>query len=172
MALLILSFLLLVAGGLITWLAGRVRRRVGLPEGRVISADMGRWRRPERPLFSGRYALTGRPDYLVSSGKDLIPVEVKSGRAPGQPYPSHLLQLGAYCLLVAETTGRRPPYGIIRYADRTFQVPYTRQLEEEVLATLDSLRSALRTGEAPRDHDNPRRCAACGFRKDCDQALV
>ena len=137
----------------------------------MIAADVGAWQRLDRPLFSRRHRLTGRPDYIVADGRDLIPVEVKSGPSPAQPYASHLLQLAAYCLLVAETSGRRPPYGILHYADRTFEIPYTPELEEEVLAMLEAMREDLSKGNASRNHDNPRRCVACGYRLYCDQTL-
>jgi len=163
---------LLILGLALLWLARQTRARAGLPRGRVIAADMGAWRRLDRPLFSRRHLLTGRPDYIVADGPDLIPVEVKSARAPARPYDSHVLQLAAYCLLVAETSGRRPPYGILHYADRTFEVPFTRELEEELLTVLEMMREDLAAGRADRDHDDPRRCAACGHRLQCDQALT
>ncbi len=45
----------------------------------------------------------------------IVPVEIKSCRSPrsGVPYPSHRVQLLAYCALVEETYGRAPPYGIL-----------------------------------------------------------
>ncbi len=167
-----LFFVLLVFGLALLWLARRGRARTGLPQGRVVAADVGEWQRLDRPLFSRRHRLTGRPDYIVADGLDLVPVEVKSARAPVRPYSSHVLQLAAYCLLLAETSGRRPPYGILRYADRTFEISYTRGLEEELLAVLEAMRDDLAAGDAPRDHDDPRRCAACGHREQCDEALV
>jgi CRISPR-associated exonuclease Cas4 len=166
-----LILLLLLVGAVLLWLARRLRARSGLPAGRVVAADVGPWRRLDRPLFSRRHGLTGRPDYVVADGADLIPVEVKSARAPARPYASHVLQLAAYCLLVAETSGRRPPYGILRYADRTFQIPYTRELEEQLLEVLEAMREDLAAGDAPRRHQDPRRCAACGYREVCDEAL-
>jgi len=166
-----LALFLLLVGAVLLWLARRLRARSGLPAGRVVAADVGPWRRLDRPLFSRRYGLTGRPDYVVADGADLIPVEVKSARAPARPYASHILQLAAYCLLVAETSGRRPPYGILRYADRTFQIPYTRELEEQLLEVLEAMRDDLAAGDAPRRHQDPRRCAACGYREVCDEAL-
>ncbi len=167
----IIILLLIFLGIALLWLARRLRARSGLPRGRVIAADVGAWRRLDRPLFSHRYRLTGRPDYIVADGTDLIPVEVKSARAPAYPRPSHVLQLAAYCLLVDETSGRRPPYGILRYADRTFQIPYTRELEEQLLAVLEDMRGDLAAGDAPRRHNDPRRCAACGYRDVCDEVL-
>lgn len=166
-----LVLLLFLVGLALLWLARRLRARSGLPAGRVVAADVGPWQRLDRPLFSRRYGLTGRPDYIVADGADLIPVEVKSARAPARPYASHILQLAAYCLLVAETSGRRPPYGILRYADRTFQIPYTRELEEQLLDILEEMRGDLAAGDAPRRHRDPRRCAACGYRDVCEEAL-
>jgi CRISPR-associated exonuclease Cas4 len=164
-------FALLAVGFLLLWLSRRGRARSGLPQGRVIYADTGGWNRLDQPLFSHEFRITGKPDYLVADGADVIPVEVKSGRAPAQPYPSHLLQLAAYCLLVEECFGRQPPYGIIKYDGRTFEIDYTPELEEELLATLDDMRADLAEGDAPRSHDEPRRCRACGHREQCDQQL-
>jgi CRISPR-associated exonuclease Cas4 len=163
---------LLALGGFLLWLAGRGRERSGVPAGRLIYTDTGGWRRPEHPLFSDRYRLTGKPDYLVEEDGVVVPVEVKSGRAPAQPYDSHVLQLAAYCLLVEERYGQRPERGIIKYADRTFAVDYTPALEEALLATMDQMRDDLTAGGAVRSHDEPRRCRACGHRQQCDQRLA
>lgn len=164
-------FALLALGLLLLWLARRGRVRSGLPEGRVVYTDTGGWRRPERPLFSSRLRITGKPDYLVDDGAEIIPVEVKSGHAPAQPYNSHLLQLAAYCLLVDETYRRRPSHGIIKYGNRAFEIEYTAALEEELLATVEDMRLDLKAGGAPRNHADPRRCRACGHRDVCDQKL-
>lgn len=166
------ALLLILVGLALLWLARRMRAQTGLPPGRIVATDVGPWQRLDRPLLSHRHRLIGRPDYIVADGADLIPVEVKSAHAPARPHASHVLQLAAYCLLVAETSGRRPPYGLLRYADRTFQIPYTRELEEEVLALLDAIREDLDADDVPRRHQDPRRCRRCGYRPFCDQALA
>jgi CRISPR-associated exonuclease Cas4 len=165
-------FGLLALGLLLLWLAQQKRARSGLPQGRVIYTDTGGWNRLERPLFSREFLLTGKPDYLVADGDDVIPVEVKSSRAPARPHPSHILQLAAYCLLVEECYGRCPPYGIIKYADRTFEIDYTPELEDELLATLDDMRDDLDHDDAPRNHDDPVRCQFCGYSQHCEQNLI
>ena len=164
-------FSLLALGLLLLWLARRGRAHSGLPQGRVIYADTGGWNRLDQPLFSHEFLITGKPDYLVADDDDVIPVEVKSGRAPARPYPSHIPQLAAYCLLVEECYGRQPSYGIIKYDDCTFEVDYTPELEDELLTTLDDMRADLADGDAPRSHDEVRRCRACGHREQCDQRL-
>lgn len=165
-------FFLLALGLLLLWLAQRGWARSGLPQGRVVYTDTGGWNRLERPLFSRQSLLTGKPDYLIADGADVIPVEVKSSRAPAQPYPSHLLQLAAYCLLVEECYRRRPPYGIVKYADRAFEVEYTPELEDQLLTILECMRTDLTDGNAPRSHEEPRRCQACGYRRWCEQGLA
>jgi CRISPR-associated exonuclease Cas4 len=158
------------------WLAKRNRAVTRLPAGRLVYSDTTRWQPVERPLFSRPHLLTGRPDYLVRHGRDVIPIEVKSGRAPSHgPYASHILQLAAYCLLVEESYERRPPYGIILYAaddDQAYEIDYDAELGAELLSVLDDMRWALDRGDAPRDHDEVSRCQGCGYRANCDQALA
>ena len=168
----VLAFFLLVLALVLILAARGIRARTGLPRGRVIYTDTARSERPMRPLFSVGLNLAGRPDYLVTQGRELIPVEVKSRPAPPEPYPSHVLQLGAYCVLVEETTGRRPPYGILRYADRSFEIPFTKDLETRVLETLEAMRADLKAGDAPRDHDDSHRCRACAYREQCPESLM
>ncbi len=167
-----LAGLLLALALLALWLAARQRKAAGLPEGRVIAADMGRWKRPEKPLYDAETGLTGRPDYLVEQRGVLIPVEVKSAWAPAEPREGHLFQLAAYCLLVERSSGKRPPYGILHYRNRTFAIEYTPGLEAELRALLDEMHEAQqRRGEAHRSHEEPSRCARCGYKGVCEEKI-
>jgi CRISPR-associated exonuclease Cas4 len=175
----ILAAAALLGGWLALRRATRTRQAAGLPSGRVVYADTGGWRPADEPFFSATYGLTGKPDYLVETREGPIPIEVKSSAAPFHPYSSHVLQLTAYCLLVEENTGQAPPYGLIKYADAIFEVDYTPALRRELLALLDAmhrLRSQSNQQRArsgvPRSHDEPRRCAGCGYRQICDQSLA
>jgi len=170
-------FLLLIAAlaavGVVLLLRARALwRQSGLPAGRVAYSDTGAWRRCERPLVSQRYRLSGRPDYLVQVQGAPIPVEVKAARCPAVPYRAYVMQLAAYCLLIEETRGQAPPYGLLRYCDDTVRVDYTPQLRAELLAALEDMRRARVTGDASRSHDEPARCRRCGYRHACDQRLA
>jgi CRISPR-associated exonuclease Cas4 len=114
----------------------------------------------------------GKPDYLVKTGRGLIPVEVKSGPAPAVPYLGHLLQLAAYCLLVEETTGHAPPHGLLKYTDALYEVDFTPELRRELLVTLDEIRQARQAPTAHRSHQQPGKCAACGYRYTCDESIT
>ncbi len=168
----IAAVILIALGLLLLWLAQRGRTRSGLPDGKVTYADAGGWRRSEHALFSHELRLTGKPDYIVGCGADIIPVEVKSRRAPERPYPSHVLQPAAYCLLVEKEYGRRPTHGIIEYADRSFTVDYVPGLEHELLRTLECTRRDLSAGSASRNHSEGHRCTACGHRRHCEHRLA
>ena len=148
------------------------RKEAGLPGGRIIYSDTRGWGKVEKPLFYTALELTGKPDYLVQQNGKIIPVEVKSGRAPNAPYDSHIYQLAAYCLLVEKTYKTRPPYGIIHYENRDFAIDYTRELEESLIDLLADMKRDEYKKDVPRSHEQAARCARCGFRNVCDQRLA
>ncbi len=115
--------------------------------------------------------LTGRPDYLVQQDDRLIPVEVKTGRTPDEPYDSHIYQVAVYCYLVHKSTGKRPPHGIIHYPGRDFAIDYTHELETALLDLLANMRIDERRADVPRSHEDAARCRRCGFRDTCDRRL-
>src|SRR5829696_1707598 len=167
-----LPFALLLLALLLFYLARRTRAASGLPTGRVVYSDTGGWTRNEAPLYSAALQLTGKPDYLVAQrGGGVVPVEVKSATAPaGGAHEGHVYQLAAYCALVAETTGRRPAFGLIKYADRTLEIRYTRELEADLRQLLSEIRAARVAADVPRSHENPARCRGCGVQAVCDQS--
>jgi CRISPR-associated exonuclease Cas4 len=153
--------------------ASTLRKKSGLPSGAVIYSDSGTWFEQAETLFDNQFQLAGKPDYLVEQ-KDgsIIPVEVKSGKAPQEPHEGHILQLAAYCLLVEKNYGQRPTHGIIQYKDKAFAVDYTQDLEEDLLDVIADMRSDLFRNNVSRSHEDWRRCSRCGLRKDCYERLA
>ena len=166
-----IALLLIFIAIIFFWQSNRQRQSAGLPGGRVIYTDTRGWGKLEKPLFYAALELTGKPDYLVQQDGQIIPVEVKSGRAPEAPYDSHIYQLASYCLLVEKTYGKRPPYGIIHYETRDFAVDYTQELEQSLLELLTEMKRDQHKNDIPRSHEQAVRCKRCGFRKVCDQKL-
>ncbi len=172
--LLILLVALLLIGLWLLILSRRRRVRGGLPAGEVVYSDSRAWQPVARPLISRRYGLIGKPDYLVevARGQAPVPVEVKTGRRPSQPYPGHIMQLAAYCLLVEEQWQTAPPYGLIHYGeDATFRIDYTPALRTELLAVLAEMRAASAAPDVTRSHQEPARCRRCGVAHACDARL-
>ena len=164
---------LVLLAGLSLWFGIRMRRSTGIPWARVVTQDTLReGYPPERPLYSRRYGLTGRPDYVIERRGALVPVEVKPGRIASEPYESDLMQLVSYCLLIEETTGHAPPYGLLRYSEHTFRIDYTLDLRDALLDLLDEMRDTLDDSDCARSHDDWHRCASCGFATQCDESLA
>jgi len=114
-----------------------MRRKVGLPVGNVIYSDSQR--EPGEVLKSKSIPLVGKPDYIMRKDGFVIPFELKRGKTPVQPYPSHLAQLYAYCMLVEENYGIRPPYGIIDYPDQDFRLEYGPGTEDHLKLTIKEM---------------------------------
>jgi CRISPR-associated exonuclease Cas4 len=169
-----LSLLLisLAMAALLYYRGQRLREQSGLPAGEVLYTDHGAWFANAEQLTAAEFRLVGKPDYLVRQRNgEIIPVELKTAKAPAEPWEGHILQLAAYCLLVEQTYGRRPSYGILQYRDRAFAVDYTPDLEEDLLELLAEMRSTSLELEVDRDHSDWRRCSGCGFSQQCDQRL-
>ena len=166
------GLLLLLFAFILFFISGRQRRASGLPSGRVIYTDTRAWGKVEKPFFDRTLNLTGMPDYLVEQNGRIIPVELKTGRAPKAPYDSHIFQLAVYCLLVHRTTGKRPSHGIIHYPGRDFAVDYTSDLENALLDLIADMRIDEQRAEVQRSHEDEQRCRCCGFHTICDQRLA
>jgi CRISPR-associated exonuclease Cas4 len=153
----------------LSW-AGRLRTASGVPQGDILSRDTDAEERG-KPLYSERYGLTGTPDYIVKTSGGLVPVEVKPGRKETEPHESHLLQVLAYCLLLEEREGKRPPYGLLKYSNNSFKVDYNNETRAYLLDVMATMRQSAVEDEVPRNHEQAQRCRACGYRSICDESL-
>ena len=168
--------LLVLVGGALLWMSRRAHEQTGLPQGEVIYSDVGIGQAVEKPIFSRRFGIVGRPDYLVTvkeAGRNfIIPVEVKSRQRPPAPFDSHILQLAAYCLLVEDHYKQRPPYGLLRYADATLKLPFTNEVRQLALDIAAEIRTSRTATDVARQHHDFGRCRGCGYRAACgEQAL-
>jgi len=160
--------LLLVLGALayvgLGWLQARRRQRLGFAQARVLAADDSALGAPT--LRSARFRLVGRPDHVVRVGRQLIPVEQKPRARRVQD--SHVMQVAAQCLLVSDVYGVRPPYGVLVLADgERHRVPFTRELEQRLLATLEQMHAWLASDGEPGARWMGGRCRACGYFATC-----
>jgi CRISPR-associated protein Cas4 len=148
-------------------LARWVRRRraaLGISQGRIVSADDSLIRAPT--LRSARLGLVGRCDHLLRVGDAYVPVEQKPSARRLQQ--SHILQVGALCLLVRDVYGVRPPYGVVVLADGSQErVTFSEELERGVVRTMAEIRRILATGEPPGPRWMGAKCRACGYRPLC-----
>jgi CRISPR-associated exonuclease Cas4 len=121
---------------------------------------------------SEKYGLSGRPDYIIKVNDNLIPVEEKTGRTPRGPLFSHILQIAAYCLLIEDSTGTLPPYGLVKYPEHEHEIEYNEDLKKVLLEKLDEMRTIMKTGDAHRNHERPGKCKNCSRREICPERLA
>ena len=129
----------------------------------------------ETPVLKSRkYNLAGRPDFMIKENDLRIPVEVKTGRRPKAPFFSHVLQIGAYCLLSEETFQKSPTHGQIRYGfeNEPHNVDWEPKLKTLVLEKIEEMNDVLegRT-KAHRNHKRVGKCNNCSRRKGCPERL-
>lgn len=169
------GILVLLLAILFSRLSSHSTQATGLPglHVSVVYNDSGAQEEVEKPLFSEQYGLTGKPDYVLRTRQGLVPVELKPLRRSEQPYESDIMQLAGYCLLLEDVWGVVPPYGLLRYQEKTFRIEWNAQLRAALLETLAEMREldgfpAYQDGPMPEpQHDMTVRCRSCGFRYIC-----
>ena len=125
-------------------------------------------------LKSRKYNLAGRPDYMIKENDLHLPVEVKTGRRPKAPFFSHVLQIGAYCLLSEETFQKSPSHGQIRYGfeNEPHNVEWEPKLKNLVVEKIEEMNDILdEKMEAHRNHKRAGKCNSCSRRKGCPERL-
>lgn len=167
-----LAIIIFFLGVLILLVSHFQRKKSGIPTGEIVYTDTSAWKALTKPLFDPDLRLTGKPDYLVKQGANIIPIEVKSSRAPESPYKGHILQLAAYCYLVSVEFKERPAFGYIHYKDKTFKVPYSDSLENELISVINAIKTLEYQPGVDRSHQSPGRCRGCGYVSICDQKIA
>lgn len=164
---------LLFLAGTTLYVAQRLTQRVGLPWSHAISADTTDTGLAHVPLLvDDTLQLVGKPDYIVRRGGHFIPVEVKPLRKAKRPYESDIYQLMAYCLLIERTYGKRPPYGLLRYANHTFRIDYDDDMADDIIQIVLQMHDLHDVDEVQRNHNSITRCRGCGFWRQCTQSLI
>ena len=156
-----------------------LRRRTGFAftgnaQSVIVASDVG----TERSLLLRHpiLGIRGKPDYLVETDvgdrRLLVPLELKPTRHSRRLYDSDRAQIGAYLLALRGTfPDRASDVGYVRYAEQTFAVRLTPELEQEVERIAAAVRRGRRALVLHRSHNIRARCRACPVRGECDEAL-
>jgi CRISPR-associated exonuclease Cas4 len=144
---LIASFFVIGLGLILLFFVSRSKRSLGVLTQEVTYRDTEK--EPGKTMYAKTLPLVGKPDYLVRDQGIVIPVEVKTGKTPSFPYDNHTMQLMAYCLLVEENLGVRPPGGYLKYPDKEFKIKYTPEAEQSVRDLVAEITRAKESGTEP-----------------------
>ncbi len=141
----IIFIVLLVIISILLIILLSMKLRLGSLTNNVIYSDTDK--QPGQVIYAKSLPLVGKPDYLIRHKDSIYPVEVKTGRTPKAPYPNHIIQLMAYCLLVEENYGAKPRIGFIKYPEAEFQIEYTYKAKQEVKALVNELLNLKQTNK-------------------------
>lgn len=143
--LLIISFIIIIVGFLGLLILQRRKNSFGILSGKRLYEDSEK--RPGEILTAKTIPLVGKPDYLIEEKGIIIPIEIKTGSTPDSPYLNHTMQLMAYCLLVEEYFGQRPPGGYLKYPYKEFKISYTKEAEQSIRDVVSEILKKKKTGE-------------------------
>lgn len=129
----------------------------------------------ELHLHSELLGLQGKVDALRRRDGQLIAYEHKRGRCmrgeqkQAEAWPSDRIQLGAYAMMLEQSSGAPVPEGRIRYhADGlTVRVPIDEALRAEVQRSIERARELMMQSERPPVAQNERLCARCSLAPVC-----
>jgi len=145
-----------------------LKRKYMIPDGRIMYSDLNV---PAKTLFSKRYGLTGKPDYIVKKDNQYTPIEVKSS-SQNYPQKSHMLQLAAYCQLIEDNYKTFVPYGIIAYKNTNYKISFDPKLRFELESTIKKMRIVLKKKKVELNHNDVSRCVSCSMRSFCKSKLI
>lgn len=147
----------------------RLKIKHKIQAGEITYSDLNT---PAKPLFSKRYRISGKPDYIVKRNGHYFPVEIKTGDHY-EPKKNHIFQLAAYCQILEENYGSFIPYGILVYSDTSqqFKIPFNPKMRFELESTVNKMRKSLKTSKIKRNHNDSKRCKSCSMRTYCDKKI-
>lgn len=146
----------------------KIKKMYKIQQGKIAYSDLNK---PAKPLFSKRYRITGKPDYVIRRNNCYIPVEIKTGRQ-NSPQKNHIFQLAAYCHLLEENYGCFVPYGILVYdTHQQYKIPFDPKMRYELESTLKQMRILLKNKNFIRNHNDSNKCINCSMRVYCKSKL-
>ena len=142
--------------------------------GRELHASLEDKHKDSINIVSPRLGLQGCVDFIRCDRKELIPVEVKRGRAKRTDtglagWPSDVLQVGAYAMLLEESLETSVRRARIHYArdGAWVQVAVTDDLREDVQKAVGEARRLSASLRRPPVAENQNLCKHCSLAGVC-----
>ena len=142
--------------------------------GRELHASLERKHKDSMHVVSARLGLQGRVDFIRSEKEDLIPVEVKRGRARRTEaglagWPSDVLQVGAYAMLLEDLRKTSVRHARIHYARDSawVHVAVTDDLRNDVRKAIAEARRLSASSRRPPVAENRNLCTHCSLSGVC-----
>lgn len=140
------------------------KKEIGVKRASSIYSD----EKGTKMLIAQELGIQGKPDMIFETWvlRKYIPLEIKSGKLKDEiPHQGDLYQLVIYFLLVEAEYGKRPPYGKLVYANKTFKIRNTAKLRKTVLKTVQEMRAMLENECMPQASPDYMKCKHCVCRE-------
>ena len=114
--------------------------------------------------------LKGIIDQIYKYEEGLVPIELKTGKAPREGvWPGHKIQVAAYVLLLEGKFNQEIKEGFVHYleVEQKRHVPINAFLRIEVKELINKVNSLVTSLEIPDFCGNDNKCRVCGLRENC-----
>ena len=144
----------------------KLKRESGLSEQSEMVAAKGSSRLAARSLLSESLGISSKPDAIVKDGSAVIPVAVHP--LTNKVRDRHVIPMLVHLCLLEETSGRRPPYGVLVMGrkERRVQIANTEEKQRWLESLVDEMRSIL-DGVPAVPAPNVPKCKHCDVRTVC-----
>lgn len=122
---------------------------------------------PEIKIVSETLGLVGVIDQL---DENFVPIEIKTGKPPRDGvWKEHMVQLGAYMLLLTEHAGKEVNHGFVDYraVNERRKIVMNPFLKDEILALIPRVNFLLQQSALPEKVKEEWKCKKCGIRETC-----
>lgn len=162
------GIILILLGLYYSWRHYHIQQSQHIPQGKITYSDL---HIPEKSLYSPRYRLAGKPDYIVKQKDSLLPVEVKSGPYT-QPQIHHIMQLTAYCILLEDTYQTFVPHGVLIYPSGKYTIKMNPKVRFELEQIMHEIKYSKRSQTVYRNHHDEWKCRSCSLRQCCSEKMI
>ncbi len=163
------SIFLIVVSKILKNKVEKIKKENKIQPGKITYSDI---HRIEKPLFSKKYMIAGKPDYIVEKKGFKIPVELKTGYS-NNPKNNHVYQLAAYCHLIEEKYQTFVPYGVLVYNNSyEYKIPFNPKVRLELENIIKDMRYSMKTKNISRNHNDSKKCSSCNMREYCKNKMI
>ena len=117
-----------------------------------------------------KLGLKGIIDQIYKYEEDLVPIELKTGKAPREGvWPGHKIQIAAYALLLEGKFNEQIKEGFVHYleAEQKRHIPINAFLRLEVKELINKVNTLIKSSEIPNFCGNDNKCRVCGLKDKC-----
>jgi len=121
-------------------------------------------------LISKKYNIRGRVDRIEIYNDTIVPVEIKTGKAPKTDvWENHKIQLVMYMLMLKEKFKKDIAKGYVNYINENIkrEIYFNDFMRYEIEHLLSEINTLLDSKKIPKIEDNKNKCLHCGLRDVC-----